>query len=142
MKLSMLLPPDPDLLVEEMKRVHLQCYVWLNALKATLFLLILNFYRRTARGNYSGLLMWFSRYQLPKSMANSGETDFKKKTLEQKSPQIKPIVAKNKKVDSSTEIENASVGLNTLNYPEERINTYGIDDESPWESDFRQIFTA
>ena len=91
MKLSMLLPPDPDLLVEEMKRVHLQCYVWLNALKATLFLLIINFYRRTARGNYSGLLMWFSRYQLPKSMANSGETDFKKKTLEQKSPQIKPI---------------------------------------------------
>ena len=78
MKLSMLLPPDPDLLNEEMKRVHLQCYVWLNALKATLFLLIINFYRRTARGNYSGLLMWFSRYQLPKSMANSGETDLKK----------------------------------------------------------------
>ena len=141
MKLSMLLPPDPDLLVEEMKRVHLQCYVWLNALKATLFLLIINFYRRTARGNYSGLLMWFSRYQLPKSMANSGETDLKK-NIRTKESTNKADRAKNKKVDSSTEIENASVGLNTLNYSEERINTYGIGDESPWESDFPQIFTA
>ena len=29
------IPPDPDSL-DELKRVHLHCYVWLNALKTTL----------------------------------------------------------------------------------------------------------
>ena len=33
-KSSMLLLPDPDSLFEKLKRVYLQCYVWLNALKA------------------------------------------------------------------------------------------------------------
>ena len=32
----MLFPPDPDSLVEKLKLVHLQCYIWVNALKATL----------------------------------------------------------------------------------------------------------
>ena len=35
-KSSMLLPLNPDSLVEKLKRVHLPRYVWLNALKATL----------------------------------------------------------------------------------------------------------
>ena len=75
----MLLPTDPDLLVKELKRVHLQCYVWLNALKATLFSLIIDFYRWKVRENYNGVLMWFNRHQLPTFMANSGEADLKKK---------------------------------------------------------------
>ena len=45
-------------------------------------------------------------------------------------------VAKNKKVDSNTEIENSRVDFNTLSYPEENINACGTGDESEWESDF------
>ena len=46
----------------------------------------------------------------------------------QKGPQIMPQVAKNKDVDSDTEIENTSVDFNTLNYSKESISTYGTDD--------------
>ena len=35
-KSSMLFSPDPDSLAEELKWVHLRCYVWINALTATL----------------------------------------------------------------------------------------------------------
>ena len=35
----MLLRSDPDSPVERLKLIHLQCYVWLNVLKATLRLL-------------------------------------------------------------------------------------------------------
>ena len=47
-----------------------------------------------------------------------------------------PIVAKKKKIDNNTEIENTSVNFNTLNYPEKSVNTYDTDDESEWECDF------
>ena len=47
-----------------------------------------------------------------------------------------PIVAKKKKIDNNTEIENTSVNFNTLNYPEKSVNTYDTDDESEWERDF------
>lgn len=47
-----------------------------------------------------------------------------------------PLVAKNRKVDNNTEIENTSVGLNTLNYPHESINTCGTGSESEWKNDF------
>ena len=47
-----------------------------------------------------------------------------------------PIVAKKKKTDNNTEIENTSVNFNTLNYPEKSVNTYDTDDESEWERDF------
>ena len=40
----MLLLPDPDSLTEELKHVHLQCYVWLNTLKTTLPSLNTEFY--------------------------------------------------------------------------------------------------
>ena len=45
-----------------------------------------------------------------------------------------PLVAKNRKVDN-TEIENTSVGLNTLNYPHESINTCGTGSDSEWKND-------
>ena len=39
-----------------------------------------------------------------------------------------PQVAKNKDVDSDTEIENTSVDFNVLNNSKESIGTYGTDD--------------
>ena len=54
----------------------------------------------------------------------------------QKRPKIMPPVARNKNIDSNAEIENTSVDSNTLNYPEESINTYDTVDGSEWESDF------
>ena len=50
-----------------------------------------------------------------------------------------PIVAKKKKIDNNTEIENTSVNFNTLNYPEKSVNTYDTDDKSEWERDFPHI---
>lgn len=47
-----------------------------------------------------------------------------------------PPVAKNKKVDSDTEIENPSVDFDGLNYPEENITTNDRADKSKRESDF------
>ena len=47
-----------------------------------------------------------------------------------------PPVAKNKKVDYDTEIENSSVDFDALNYPEENIKTYDRGDKSKRESDF------
>lgn len=35
-KSSMTLSPDPDLTVEELKRIHLQCCVWMKALNLKL----------------------------------------------------------------------------------------------------------
>ena len=45
-------------------------------------------------------------------------------------------VSKNKKVDSITEIEHASIDFNVLNYLEETVNTYNTGDESERKSDF------
>ena len=36
LKSRMPLPQDPDSFVEELKRVQLQCYVWLNAFETAL----------------------------------------------------------------------------------------------------------
>ena len=47
-----------------------------------------------------------------------------------------PPVAKNKKVDSDTEIENPRVDFDGLNYPEENITTNDRADKSKRESDF------
>lgn len=47
-----------------------------------------------------------------------------------------PPVAKSKKVDSDTEIENPSVDFDGLNYPEENIKTNDRADKSKRESDF------
>ena len=44
-KSSMPLLADPDSIVEELKHIQLHCYVWLNDLKATLPLLIIEDYR-------------------------------------------------------------------------------------------------
>ena len=44
-------------------------------------------------------------------------------------------LAKNKTVGSNAKIENTGVDLNTLNYPEEIINTYHKNNESELESD-------
>ena len=54
---------------------------------------------------------------MPPSIANSSETDLRKKTSlkqRQKSPEIMPPVTKNKSVDSNTEIKNTSVDFNML----------------------------
>ena len=47
-----------------------------------------------------------------------------------------PPVAKNKNAESNTEIENASVDFDALNYQEESINTIDSSDDSEWRSDF------
>ena len=83
-KLSMLPRPDPDSLVEVLKRVHLRCYVRLNTAKPTLPSLHVDRYGWEVRENYNGVPMCFSVNQLPSSMANSSEADFriKKSTKE------------------------------------------------------------
>ena len=91
------------------------------------------------RENYNGVPMCFSVNQLAPSMANSTETDFKKKNItktKQKCSQMIPPVAKDKEVGSNTEIENTSVDFNTLIYPEERISICDNGDEPEWESYF------
>lgn len=50
--------------------------------------------------------------------------------------QIMQQVSKNKKVDSITETEHASIDFNVLNYLEETVNTYNTGDESERKSDF------
>ena len=72
-KSSMSLLPDPNL------RLHLQCYVCLNAAKTTLPSLNIEFYGQIVRGNYNTVPMQFSGIQVPPSMANSSEIDSKKK---------------------------------------------------------------
>lgn len=47
-----------------------------------------------------------------------------------------PPGAKNKKVDSNTELENLNVDFNTLNCPEKSINSCDTSDESKQESSF------
>ena len=50
---SMLLAPDPDSLVEELKCVHRHSYVWLNTLKGTILSLDIECYGWKVRRNYS-----------------------------------------------------------------------------------------
>ena len=99
-KSSMPLLPDPDSLVE-LKHVHWQCYVRLNAPKTTQPSWNIEFYGYKARENYNEAPMWFSGIQLIPSMTDSSKTDLKKKSSlnqRQKRPQIMLPVAKNKKV--------------------------------------------
>ena len=115
----MLLSPDPDSFAEELKCVHLQPYIWFKALKTTLPSQNIECYEWKVRGNYNGVPMQFSGNQLPPYIANSGETDLKKKgsiKQKQKIPKIMLPVGKNKKVDRNTEVES--------------INTNDIGDES------------
>ena len=81
LKLKPLTPlqADPDPLVEELKRAYLMCYVWLNALKATFPLLNMEVYEWNLRGDYNEVWMWVWGNQIPPFMANSNETDLKKK---------------------------------------------------------------
>ena len=79
------------------------------------------------RRNYSGVSLWFSGNQLLPSMTNNTETDLREKASlkqRQKSLRIMTTVAKNKKIDSNTEIENTSADLR------ESINTYKSRNES------------
>ena len=117
-------PPDPDSLVEELELVHLQWYFLVNALKATQQI---EFYGLNVRRNYSGVPMWFSGNQLLPSMTNNTETDLREKASlkqRQKSLRIMTPMAKNKKIDNNTEIENTSANLR------ESINTYKSHNES------------
>ena len=66
-KSLMPLSPNPDPLVEELKRIQLQCYVWLILKQIYLYWC-----------NYNKTPMLFSGNQLPQSMANSSKTDLKK----------------------------------------------------------------
>lgn len=50
-KSSMPLPPCPDSFVEDVKSVHLQCCIWLNALKVTLSSLKVEFNEWKVRGD-------------------------------------------------------------------------------------------
>ena len=71
--------PDPDSLVEELKRVHLGSYICLDAFIATLHSLNIDCYEWKVKENYNGVPMCFSVNQLPPSITNSTETDFKKR---------------------------------------------------------------
>ena len=72
-KSPMPLPADPDLIAEELKPVHLYCYGWMNTFEAILTSFNIEFYRLKVRGDYNVISKWFSRSQLPLSMANSSE---------------------------------------------------------------------
>ena len=63
-KMLMSPPPDLDSLAEELKRVHLQCYVWLNALKTPFRPLNVVFYGWKVRRDYNVAPKWFSGNQL------------------------------------------------------------------------------
>ena len=79
------------------------------------------------RRNYSGVPLWFSGNQLLPSMTNNTETDLREKaSLKQRQTSLRIMtpVAKNKKIDSNTEIENTSADLR------ESINTYKSRNES------------
>ena len=78
---SMYFPSDPDSLFEELKPVHLQCYIWLNDLKPTLPSLNIEFDGWEVRGDCNGAPVWFSGNQLSPSKANSSETDLKKNRM-------------------------------------------------------------
>ena len=71
-------PLDPESLVKELRCVHLQCYVWPNALKVTLPSFNIEYYGWTVRGNYNEVSMWFIENQLSPSMENTNETNFKR----------------------------------------------------------------
>ena len=127
-------PPDSYSLAEELKRINLQCYILLNPLKATLPSMNIECNGSKVREDYNGVPICFSGNELSSSV-NSSETDLKKKSLlKQKSIQIIPPLAKNKRVGSNKEIENTSV--DRLNYPKESINTYNTGDESEWKKEF------
>ena len=72
-RLPMPLPADPDLIVEELKPVHLYCYVWMNIFEVILTSFNIEFYRLKVRGDYNIIPKWFSRNQLPLSMENNSE---------------------------------------------------------------------
>ena len=60
-KSSMPLPSDSVALVEKLKKEHLQCYLLLNGLKATLPSLTTEFYGWRVIGNFNGVPIW--KYQ-------------------------------------------------------------------------------
>ena len=58
-KSSMVLPLDPDPLLEKLKRVHLQGYIWLDALKANLLSFSAECYGWKARVNHNvNVIYW------------------------------------------------------------------------------------
>ena len=63
-KLSMSFPWEPDPHVKEIKRHHLQCYVWVNDVKAVLPSLNIPIYGWKVRGNDNIVPKWFSGNQL------------------------------------------------------------------------------
>ena len=73
--LRMPLPPDSDLLVDELKRIQLQCSAWLNNLKATLPSFNVEFYGWKVKGDYDLVPKWVRGKQLPPSNASSNETN-------------------------------------------------------------------
>ena len=92
--------PDQDSPAEELKRAHLQCYPWLNALKTTLHSFNAAFYEWKVRGDYNVVPKRFSENQVSPTIGNTSENDLKKKASpeqNQKSPQIMSPVAKKKK---------------------------------------------
>ena len=71
------MPLQPDSIVEELKRAHLKCSVWLNALKAILPSLTIEVYGWKVRGDYNRVPVQLSGNQMPPFIANSSETDLK-----------------------------------------------------------------
>ena len=59
--------------------VYLQYYAWLNTLKATLSSLNISFYIWKVREDYNVVAKWLSGNQAPPFLANTSETDLKKK---------------------------------------------------------------
>ena len=117
--------------------IYSKYYVWLNALKAILPSLNIEFYGWKMGGDYNVVPEWFSENQLPPSMVNSSETDLKKKASlnqNQKSPQIiSPVAKKKLRPRQNKKIQ---TDFSMLNYPEGSVNTYSTGVESEWGKDF------
>ena len=59
----------------------------MNAAKATLPSLNIEFYGWDMKGDYNAVLKWFKGIQLPPSMSNSSGTDLKKKSITKRNPE-------------------------------------------------------
>lgn len=70
--------PEADSPVEELKRVHLQCLVCLNALKTTLPSLKIAIYGKKVKEKYNAPRKRLTGNQLRSSVVNNSETDLRK----------------------------------------------------------------
>ena len=90
-------------------------------------------------GDYNIVSKRFSGNLVSPTIANTSENNIKKKVSLKQNRKLALImlpVAKEKTVESNTELENTSANINKLSCPEESIYTYDTGNVSERKSDF------